>query len=371
MGCLDMKDKRGVVIIIVAIVLVVLLGMAALAIDLGQLYVARQKAQNTCDAAAIAGMMRLAVLNEDLGTRMAAASARAQETAAGNNEVTNWRTLVPGTDEYGIEVTFPTTVTADDGTIYAVEPGNAIRTEAEILVNYGFARIFGQTSRRVKASATAVVETSRGVCADMIPIVVSDLLILGTPDNPDPINFGDQYVLHEPSWKEGFLGPGNYLSIRLGDDSGAADYRARLAGNKDIVCLGTEPPTMLDTEPGFMGNPTYRGIKARLAKETVYTNDQTAWTDWLSGYNPETGKFPSTWRTVVVPIIKDNPEAVNGQKPVEVVGFAGFFIEWVDRNGDIYGRFIQGVANGDTIQWLFPTGEATQVQTLKSVRLIS
>ena len=48
------KDEDGASAIIVALMLVVLLGAAALVVDLGAAYSKSAKIQNTCDAAALA-----------------------------------------------------------------------------------------------------------------------------------------------------------------------------------------------------------------------------------------------------------------------------------------------------------------------------
>jgi Flp pilus assembly protein TadG len=51
------KDEKGNVIVLVALLLIVLLGMAALAVDVGQLYLVRRQMVNAADAAALAGAM--------------------------------------------------------------------------------------------------------------------------------------------------------------------------------------------------------------------------------------------------------------------------------------------------------------------------
>jgi Flp pilus assembly protein TadG len=53
------KDESGASAIIVALMLVVLLGAAALAMDLGSAYSTGAKVQNTCDAAALAAAKEL------------------------------------------------------------------------------------------------------------------------------------------------------------------------------------------------------------------------------------------------------------------------------------------------------------------------
>ena len=48
-------DEQGVTAVIVTILLIVFLGVAALAIDIGHLYVVRNELQNAADAGALAG----------------------------------------------------------------------------------------------------------------------------------------------------------------------------------------------------------------------------------------------------------------------------------------------------------------------------
>jgi Flp pilus assembly protein TadG len=52
-------DKQGVTVVIVAVLIVVLLGFVALAVDIGYLMVARNELQNAADAAALAGARRM------------------------------------------------------------------------------------------------------------------------------------------------------------------------------------------------------------------------------------------------------------------------------------------------------------------------
>src|SRR6516165_6170804 len=57
LGCLGdrARDETGATAVIVAVILVVLLGCAALAIDIGSFYQAQRQAQAAADAAALAG----------------------------------------------------------------------------------------------------------------------------------------------------------------------------------------------------------------------------------------------------------------------------------------------------------------------------
>ena len=71
-----LRDQRGVVAVIVALVLMMIVGTAALAVDVGYLYVLRNKLQATADAAALAGAGQL--------PDQTAARAAAQDYAAKN-----------------------------------------------------------------------------------------------------------------------------------------------------------------------------------------------------------------------------------------------------------------------------------------------
>ena len=53
------KDERGFALVFLGLTIVVFLGFAALAVDIGYLYAARNELQNAADAAALAGAREL------------------------------------------------------------------------------------------------------------------------------------------------------------------------------------------------------------------------------------------------------------------------------------------------------------------------
>lgn len=61
-GCFVLKNQKGVSAVIVAILLAMLVCFAALAIDVGYLYVTRNELQNIADAAALAGARQLGII---------------------------------------------------------------------------------------------------------------------------------------------------------------------------------------------------------------------------------------------------------------------------------------------------------------------
>jgi len=373
-------SKRGAVLVLVAIVLVVLIGMAALAIDLGQLYVGKQRAQNVCDATALSGIQELAIHYGNNSLADSHARQAADDCAAGNNGVsqTAWKVLVPPEEadespaDEGVAVWIPaadTTVEDDAGIAISVGGYEAITTEGCVHVNYGFARIFGFPGKDVLAYATAIFKGADTVSGNLVaPVTVSDKTIFGDGEWPG-IKFGDQLTLKFDNWQSDFLGPGNFGYLDPTDLGGTKkQVTDMLAGDERGTITLTDPPNYVRTatETGNRVGPTRKGMDRRFEKETdpdyqSPETDATAWGTWQDSYNEQTEMYEDfTWRIMIVPVVQE--EMINGKKEVAIVGIAGFFIDSItDENGKglktITGRFIQGIAVGDEIRWIFPTGE--------------
>ncbi len=101
-----LHSDSGQTLIWFALSLVVLLGIAALAIDVGRLYGERRRMQNAADAAALAGAHELCQGRSD-----AEAVAMATDYAIARNGA-QWATPIPsvGTTEKGMDVTVGETV---------------------------------------------------------------------------------------------------------------------------------------------------------------------------------------------------------------------------------------------------------------------
>jgi Flp pilus assembly protein TadG len=81
-----LKDQKGVTAVIIALLLVVFMGMAALAIDLGHLYVVKNELQNAADAGALAGAR---VLYNNNGTSVNTGANQVAHDAAEANSSEN------------------------------------------------------------------------------------------------------------------------------------------------------------------------------------------------------------------------------------------------------------------------------------------
>ena len=168
------KDQRGVAAVIVALLIVILIGVAALAVDIGHLLVVRNELQNAADAACLAGARFLYVDNGDLVSSGAseiayqAAGANRSENLpvevhwdggnAGDVERGHWsfadRTFTPSENDSHVPLwdVSPEELDANPGFI------NAIRVRArreDTPAASFFARIFGYENFSAGAEAIA------------------------------------------------------------------------------------------------------------------------------------------------------------------------------------------------------------------------
>lgn len=126
-------DERGAVLVIAAIILVVILGMAALAIDIGSYYQAQRQAQSAADAGALAA-------GQDLATNPSAAA----------TDGTNYAT----TNFPGSTVSVSTNATGNQATVSVTAATPTF-----------FGKFLGHTSQKVSAHAVAY-ETASACTTD-------------------------------------------------------------------------------------------------------------------------------------------------------------------------------------------------------------
>ncbi len=397
--------RRGATLVYVAVALVGLLGLTALTFDLGRMVIAKQRAQEVCDAAALAGGWYLT--GEVSSTRSdqssgtpttgdgSAARAAKYVALAANESVPQWTTLTVNSDQPGVTVSFPPLpapqgfVQADNGAQVAVKPGEAIRVEAVVNVPMTFARILGIQQTRVYAQAVAVVGLSHQtptpvtVTGSALPFAVADTTIWDSANPPNVIiQMGTRVAMKvaNPGDPENFIGPGNFIAVSYPGDRGANDYEERLAGTGPPVTFVLNQPLTIATEPGNMTGPTERGLVRRLTGDPYpYPSaNSTAWQDWLASYDPATGTRTKTKRIGLVPIVRDPGGSLHGRGSLDVVGFTGVFIEGfetVEIDGQtysrLYARFTNGVYTADGITWLDPEVSPPYSSTVTSVKLLS
>lgn len=148
------NDERGQVVVLVALVLIVLLGAAALVIDVGRAYVAKRHLQASADAAATAGALEL----PDAAVAVAYAQEYSGRVGAKNHETK----LPPVT----------ATVTTKCLSSYPCNPVNTIVVEQSTVVPTIFARVLGIDQFTIRARATALM--GQGVPKPANVVIVYD-----------------------------------------------------------------------------------------------------------------------------------------------------------------------------------------------------
>lgn len=166
------RDESGAVAVVVALVMIILVGLTAFAVDAGYMYSIRRQLQSAADAAALAGCRVLIDGGDE-----ASALAEAQEFATLN-------AVAPG----------------DDLTMVSTEPQTEVTdTYVQVTVqketDLFFARIFSKNSARVTATARAQVAYltgMQGIVPWALPILHASRVTarLGVGPEYDLDNFG-------------------------------------------------------------------------------------------------------------------------------------------------------------------------------------
>ncbi len=340
-GMGGLGDERGVSLAFVAIVMVVLLGVAALAVDVGMLYNAKGQAQNAADSGALAGAGALAISPNDEPNAKAVAEAFAEQHVMIKDAVQ----IVPAEDVQVDIVNKRVTVTARR----IVDRGNAVPTF--------FAKVLGVNLVDVEATAVAQVIPG-GSAACLKPWIIPDAY----GDFVPPIgefNPGDYYEPGVTSYGTNFRGPGGDWGYRLmlkagtpgetispgqffavdlplpgdGPLAGGDRYRENIANcNREVVHVGD----ILQTENGNMVGPTRQGVEALLAQDPLATWDS------LQGVVNSQFAAGASPRLIRVPMFDPRFPPDPGKQDVVVTNIAGFFIESME-GPRVVGRLLPAV----------------------------
>lgn len=285
----ERMDRRGVSMVLVAIMIFVLMGMAGIAIDYARLYAFKTQLQTAADAAAMAGAVQLVKGPVSNTTVYGSAT-----TIGGQNLVEQQAAnLSPKCIEWNISTgqrVFPDPLDCTDSRV------NAVRVEADYVAQYSLSRIFGAQNVTLPAYAIAAVgSVGTSTCLKPWAVPYQNILtILG--QNPNNISYnltnadvnnlrnsqttiafkisqqGDSAL----NTATGTYFPGNYYAVRypplrdanggtrggtLGNPlSGGNVYSNNISGNctAGLVQVGD----WLEVENGNMVGPTRQGVAA-------------------------------------------------------------------------------------------------------------
>jgi Putative Flp pilus-assembly TadE/G-like len=239
--------QRGQTLWLVAICLVVLVSMAALAIDLTTLYVARGQVQRTADAAALAGAKAFV----DSGVTTAPSAGNQQTTLASNLAAAYINTVLVQNKVSGVSPTLVGTPTIIYPSGQPGDPQITVTVQRTNLPTF-FARIFGQRLATVSATATAEAynpSNPGGAGNNTMPPVAPSCVKPWVVPNKDPRHGGDEFVDHTN-------GAVKHPGVWGGTPDGVIGETITLINDCDTGRPNCNPPVRLPPTIGGGGHPT-------------------------------------------------------------------------------------------------------------------
>lgn len=353
--------ERGAAMVLVALVMVVLLGAVALAIDVGVLYTAKAQCQNAADAGALACggyMLTLDNLNPGAVNKIRAKGAEyanynkvlSNQVAITSAHVTvdlnlkRCRVCVPRTQATGNPVpTFFAKVWGrqwvDVSACAAAEIANA------------------QTSNCIKpwALPDAFVDANGNALFDPGEYYEKGVTSYGTDYRANGFDVGVQLIVKQAD-PQNAIAPGQFFPIDLpipdSPDTGGDRYRENI-----VTCNTTEISIgdILYTENGNMIGPTKQGVEDLIAL------DPNAYWDAANGAvaNSAYGAAGSP-RIIRIPFFDPQDPPISGKTTVVVTNIASLFLEGIDNNGVVTARIM--LATGQN-----PGGSAGALQFVRLV----
>src|SRR3954451_6776652 len=297
----DRCDRQaGQTLPLCVVFLVVLLGMCALAIDVGFWAQGKRASQNSADASALAGAAFL-------GVNWSAAQSNASS-------------------EFGKNMASGDTATYTQGTKYI--PNDTIQVTVNRQAQTFFARIFGKTSVSLVATAKATMVQNGGGALPWA--VMNNPYTPGTSypiytDNSGPNNG----AVRLPAWDTATSACTTGTVNGLG---GASLYQAQIAGGVVTTCAITVNQ-VIDTKTGNNTGPTSAGIDARC-------NPMQAPSQIATFSSGVTLLQPNSCQLVLLPVVINNQDGSNnwpgqGSGQVKVVSFSWWILKDYTNGGKV------------------------------------
>ncbi len=383
--------ERGMTLFMVAASLLILLGVAALAIDLGFLYVARSEAQRAADAAALAGAEEFvnSGFTSGLVSRSTVQALATQDaiTVGGQNLAGGLPAQIQPSD-----VTFDFSAPEDPRITVTVRRtasrGNPMPTF--------FAKALGIVSAEVSATATAEAYNPSGTAGPPVGTMCLKPWILPncdlnhkTPANPNCPGFATFIdpltgaISHPgPSARGGVIGetlllksgnpqlapvPSQYYPVIIpappnplcpscgkfsASQNGSELYRSNIecCNSNPFVC-GAQGTVDLNLKPGNMQGPTQQGVSCVIHQNPGngqdILNTSTFPFQYIAGHNnpfaPPNTVISSSDSVVTIPIYDGHALCSGGSSggscnsTVTILGFLQVFITNVSSSGDVNG----------------------------------
>lgn len=346
----DRSKERGAILYVVAAGLVVLIGFAGLAIDLGMLYNVKTDLQNATDAAALAGAWQLNGTPTGINNAVTSAINAANKFYFNNNPV----------GVVNADVTFSTQM--DSGFMSAAAAADAavaptikyIKVTKTQTMDLSLLKIIPGVASTQNVASNAVAGQSpplNTICDGLIPL------------SPIPQNGSGAMEVYTPGYyytyrmapgnKIDSVGSGNYLILdfcpALGTQNidcnhGGATVRDLLSGATQ-GCIPLNTP--ICTKPGVAAGPVRQGLNDRFSQDDNQT-EYTCGVGCTNQYPLYVAAGGSGQRKFIVPFVSTTPNTWSpfdsGKNcPVYILNYGCFFMrEQVPggNGGDIKGEYL-------------------------------
>ena len=286
-GLRRVRGESGQALILAAAAMVVILGMAAMAIDVGMFLQERRDLQNAADAAALAGAQDLP---GSPGSAVISATSWAEQNGIGTGELEG--------------VTVSTTYASND----------TVTVQVKRDVPWLFARVLGRGSDTMRADASARVGSPE-TASNVMPFSLLE-------DDKEALESMYGQVVGIKFSAQGTASPGNYGLLDFGAE-GSGDLRDSIENGGDITIGGFEDPLT-----GNKVGQVRQALEARLdlsseacdTFDEVFVADGDAWRFRSNQCNPWEDAGALSNRVALVPVI---PQFYQGSsEPVSITAVA-------------------------------------------------
>lgn len=366
--CPTPKRERGIVLVLYAVGMVAIVGMAGLALDMGHAFLNKTRLQNALDAGALSAAR---TLSDSAGVVSAQSSALATFNLhlAGELGAAN-PPLVPTVQFSATLVPFVPGAGDADARFVRLSVSSFSMTIwlARVLPGVGDSLTLGGSA---VAGPLPLGSPPDGQVCDLAPFVVCAGAAPGGGYDTDcsdgscygyNIGANSEIVLKTGAGSGGWaVGPGNYQLIRLNCGAGANCLRENLAGKyPGCATLGDN----VTTEPGNNVGPVAQGLNTRFGQyqgpvsaedyppdAVTYSGSSFWYSDYLErltdgpyDYTPvEQGGSGVPMRRVLAVVFGDCSDTTNGTGNVPVLGVGCYFMTRpAEQNGQqkVYGQLV-------------------------------
>ena len=347
-------NDRGMTLIFVGLSMLAFMSATMLALDVGNLMVARTQAQSSADAGALAGAVALARddFNDRSATGPAVQNAIVASTSPQNRVINVNVSVIPA------DVSFPTINRVRVNVYRTTARGNPVATFLGPMI--------GVNTVDVGAVATAEASPANAMTC-VKPFMIPDKWReVGTPpwdtgdtydaydNHNNPLPNPDVYVPANQSGYTGYttgndkgmtlvlragtgsnINPSFYYSWKMPGDTGGNFYRDNIANCNQSTIHWND---LIIQEPGDMSGPTIQGIQALIDKDPGAYWDTSCVCVKGSSYG---GSSPRVFPIPLYDPAYYSTGKANGRiADFKVANFLGFFADHVSGN-QIYGRITQ------------------------------